>query len=102
MVYHSIPIVKPYITTIKLAKSTVFLLNRLKIHPRQSYDEAITLLLKSHISAEIKFSQSSGDITTIKLSKTNAKKLGSLKIHPRQPYDEVVMALIREHKEKNE
>ena len=90
------------ITTIKLAKSTVLLLNRLKIHPRQPYDEVISFLLKPHSSADLKFSPNSGDITTIKLSKTNAKKLGSLKIHPRQPYDEVVMALIREHKEKNE
>ena len=91
-----------YITTVKLARSTVLLLSRLKVHPRQPYDEIITLLLKSRASSKLKFSQSPGDITTIKLSKSNAKKLSSLKVHPRQPYDEVVMALTRAYKEKNE
>ncbi len=90
------------ITTIKLAKSTVIFLNSLKVHPRQPYDEVITLLLKNHVSAVLKFSLSSRGITTIKLSKSNAQKLTSLKVHPRQPYDEVVMALIKECKEKNE
>lgn len=89
------------VTTIKLAKSTALLLNSLKIHPRQPYDEVIALLLKSHSSAMLKFSPSSGDITTIKLSKSNAKKLASLKVHLRQPYDEVVMALAKEYKGKN-
>ena len=34
------------ITTIKLSKETVNLLNKLKIHPRQSYEEVIIKLLK--------------------------------------------------------
>lgn len=34
------------ITTIKLSKDTVKLLNQLKIHPRQSYEEVIVKLLK--------------------------------------------------------
>lgn len=34
------------ITTIKLSKETVKLLNQLKIHPRQSYEEVIVDLLK--------------------------------------------------------
>ena len=33
------------ITTIKLSKETVGLLNQLKIHPRQSYEEVIVKLL---------------------------------------------------------
>jgi len=34
------------ITTIKLSKETVKALNKLKIHPRQSYEEVIIKLLK--------------------------------------------------------
>ena len=34
------------ITTIKISKDTVILLNQLKIHPRQSYEEVILELLK--------------------------------------------------------
>jgi len=34
------------ITTIKLSKDTVIQLNKLKIHPRQSYEEVILGLLK--------------------------------------------------------
>lgn len=34
------------ITTIKLSKETANLLNQLKIHPRQSYEEVILKLLK--------------------------------------------------------
>ena len=34
------------ITTIKLSKETVKVLNALKIHPRQSYEEVIIKLLK--------------------------------------------------------
>jgi len=38
------------ITTIKLSKDTVKTLNRLKIHPRQSYEEVILKLLKKEKS----------------------------------------------------
>lgn len=34
------------ITTIKLSKRTVELLNKLKIHPRQAYEEVVLELLK--------------------------------------------------------
>ena len=34
------------VTTIKLSKETASLLNKLKIHPRQSYEEVILELLK--------------------------------------------------------
>lgn len=34
------------VTTVKLSKKTVDLLSRLKIHPRQSYEEVILELLK--------------------------------------------------------
>ena len=34
------------ITTIKLSKRTVGLLNKLKIHPRQAYEEVVLRLLK--------------------------------------------------------
>ncbi len=34
------------ITTIKLTKKTVELLNKLKVHPRQAYEEVVLELLK--------------------------------------------------------
>lgn len=37
---------KGNVTTIKLSKNTVDLLSKLKIHPRQSYEEVILELLK--------------------------------------------------------
>lgn len=37
---------KEEITTIKLSKKTVELLSKLKIHPRQSYEEVIINLMK--------------------------------------------------------
>lgn len=37
---------KKAITTIKISKDTVNALNKLKIHPRQSYEEVIVELLK--------------------------------------------------------
>lgn len=37
---------KNKITTIKLSKETVNKLNKLKIHPRQSYEEVIIKLLE--------------------------------------------------------
>lgn len=36
---------KKEITTIKISKATASLLNKLKIHPRQSYEEVILKLL---------------------------------------------------------
>ena len=36
------------ITTIKLSKSTVKVLNMLKIHPRQPYEEVILKLISEH------------------------------------------------------
>ena len=37
-----------YITTIKLARSTVLLLSRLKVHPRQPYDEVVMALIRAY------------------------------------------------------
>lgn len=42
---------KREITTIKISKSTVSLLNELKIHPRQSYEEVIIELLEKNKQA---------------------------------------------------
>jgi len=38
---------KKEVTTIKISKDTIRLLNELKIHPRQSYEEVIVKLLES-------------------------------------------------------
>ncbi len=45
---------KREVTTIKLSKETVKLLNELKIHPRQSYEEVILKLLKGEKGAKKK------------------------------------------------
>lgn len=86
------------ITTIKLSKKTVEILNRLKIHPRQAYEEVILKLI-----SENKLGKNSAivespkkEITTIKLSKKTAELLSQLKIHPRQAYEEVILKLISE------
>ena len=36
------------ITTIKLSKHTVDLLNKLKIHPRQPYEEVVVMLISEN------------------------------------------------------
>jgi len=35
-------------TTIKITKETMDELNKFKIHPRQSYDEVISMLIKAY------------------------------------------------------
>ena len=94
------------VTTIKLSKHAVFLLNRLKIHPRQSYEEIVLKLISEQDSRK-KFDsgkpipqRASGHITTIKLHKNTSSLLNKLKIHPRQSYGEVVLKLISGKNEK--
>lgn len=41
-------------TTIKISKETVSLLNDLKIHPRQSYEEVIIELLKKRGDLDVR------------------------------------------------
>ena len=91
----------PEITTIKLSKSTVGLLSRLKIHPRQPYEEVILKLISENKDKKNpgKLPQSSGSITTIKLRKKTASLLNNLKIHPRQSYEEVVLNLVSQNEE---
>lgn len=86
------------ITTIKLTKKTVELLNKLKTHPRQSYEEAIVgLLRKARLdekAAKQYFSETKREVTTIKLTKGTVKGLSKLKVHPRQSYEEIVLKLL--------
>ena len=91
----------PEITTIKLSKSTVELLSRLKVHPRQPYEEVILKLVSENKDKKNpgKLPQSSGSITTIKLHKKTAKQLNGLKIHQRQSYEEVILNLISQNEE---
>ena len=91
----------PEITTIKLSKSTVELLSRLKVHPRQPYEEVILKLISENKDKKNpgKLPQSSGSITTIKLRKKTASLLNNLKIHPRQSYEEVVLNLVSQNEE---
>ena len=91
------------VTTVKLSRNTIELLNRLKIHPRQPYEEVVLKLAKEHGKSK-KFSQSISEsskkeITTIKLSKSTVEILRNLKIHPRQPYEEVILNLISQNEE---
>ena len=91
----------PEITTIKLSKSTVGILSKLKIHPRQPYEEVILKLISENKDKKnpSKSPQSSGSITTIKLHKKTAALLNNLKIHPRQSYGEIVLKLVYENEE---
>ena len=99
---------KKEITTIKISKNTASILGRLKIHPRQPYEEVILKFIQEHrdsknnsgaINFSGRLSVPKKDITTIKLSKKTAEALGRLKIHPRQPYEEVILNLISENEE---
>jgi hypothetical protein len=89
------------ITTIKLSKKTVDALHRLKIHPRQSYEEVVLKLIYKHQRKKFDFSGlefSKEQITTIKLHKDTVELLNKLKIHPRQSYEEVVLKLVQNEK----
>ena len=94
------------VTTIKLSKHAVVLLNRLKIHPRQSYEEIVLKLISEQDSRKKSDSgkqmphRGSGHITTIKLHKNTSSLLNKLKIHPRQAYEEVVLKLISDFSSK--
>src|SRR3989338_1023742 len=89
------------ITTIKISKKTVELLNRLKIHPRQPYEEVILKLISAQTAKakEILKFDAKREITTIKLTKDTVGKLNRLKVHPRQPYEEVILRLISQNEE---
>ena len=92
------------ITTIKLSKNTAELLNKLKIHPRQSYEEVVLKFAsEGKKPKKIAYSPkpaSHAPITTIKLSKKTIGMLSNLKIHPRQSYEEVILALISENEKR--
>ena len=86
------------ITTIKLRKSTAELLNRLKVHPRQPYEEIILSLVSGKkLPAHSAHGHGSQAITTIKLTKKTVELVSRLKIHPRQSYEEVILKLISEN-----
>src|SRR3989338_944076 len=94
-------------TTIKLSKKTADILSRLKIHPRQTYEEVILKLVSDSRRIERKPKRelhpiAAKDATTIKLSKKTADILSRLKIHPRQPYEEVILNLTLGEKIKND
>lgn len=89
------------ITTIKLRKSTADALSKLKIHPRQPYEEVILKIIGAKVQLKdahtpIDF-DSKKEITTIKLTKKTVEALSRLKIHPRQSYEEVILKLISEN-----
>jgi len=96
---------KKEITTIKISKELVSELSKLKVHPRQSYEEVIVKALEDYkegkkdqrTAANVK----QKDITTIKISKAVVGKLSKLKVHPRQSYEEVIVKAIEAYK-KNE
>ena len=96
---------KKEITTIKLSKHTADLLNKLKIHPRQPYEEVILKLISESRKSTFDFSNikqhSESVITTIKLSRNSAELLNKLKIHPRQSHEEVVLNLILTNEKGN-
>jgi len=89
------------ITTIKLSKGAVEILNMLKVHPRQPYEEVILKFISGYRERKkpVRLPPASGVITTIKLRKRTAALLNNLKIHPRQSYEEVVLKIIYSNEE---
>lgn len=90
------------ITTIKTSKETVLGLSRLKIHPRQSYEEVIVKLVREYgkdISSKSAKAKTSSPTTTIKISKKTVGELSALKIHPRQSYEEIIVKLLARYKQ---
>ena len=87
---------KNRITTIKLSKYAVGLLNKLKIHPRQPYEEVVLKLISEYDETNHQNPKlhSKFAVTTIKLSKNTAESLNKLKVHPRQAYEEVILKLV--------
>jgi hypothetical protein len=84
------------VTTVKISKQTASLLNKIKIHPRQAYEEVVSQLIsefKQKSDSHFTLSENR-EITTIKLSKKTVEELNGLKIHPRQAYEEVILKLI--------
>ena len=86
------------ITTIKISKLVVSELSKLKVHPRQPYEEVIVKLLKDCRKVELKELGKgfigNREITTIKISKNNVEGISRLKVHPRQSYEEVIVKLL--------
>jgi len=92
------------ITTVKLSRKTAEILNKLKIHPRQPYEEVILKLIRErdaskNFATKNSHEYSKQEITTIKLARKTAEILNKLKIHPRQPYEEVILNLISQNEE---
>ena len=89
------------ITTVKLRKSTADALSKLKIHPRQPYEEVILKLIEAKVRLKASAPgidiDSKKEITTIKLTKKTVEALSRLKIHPRQSYEEVIIKFISEN-----
>jgi len=79
---------------IQLSREIVKKLSNLKVHPRQSYEEIISQLLKTSNKPEFSKFVKNDSFTTIQLSQGIAEKLTNLKIHPRQSYEEIVQALL--------
>ena len=86
------------ITTIKISKLVVEKLSKLKVHPRQSYEEVMVNLLNDCRKVELKEPDNGfigkREITTIKISKNTVKGISRLKVHPRQSYEEVIVKLL--------
>ena len=89
---------KKEVTTVKISKYTVNILNELKIHPRQPYEEVILKFVREKKSkSTLRQSANNSrkkEITTIKLTKSTVEILNRIKIHPRQSYEEVILNLI--------
>ena len=88
------------ITTIKISRNTLESINKLKIHPRQPYEEVILKLISGNKPKSFSNFEHNSEITTVKLSKSTVELLNKLKIHPRQSYEEVIVELIRNENAK--
>ena len=82
-------------TTIRLTRETVSELGKLKVHPRQSYEEVISFIAKDKKKPDFSKFVKKNSFTTIQVSKNLVNKLSNLKIHPRQGYEEIMQALLK-------
>ena len=81
-------------TTIQLSREAVKKLSNLKVHPRQSYEEIISQLIKKDKKLDFFKFVKHNSSTTIQLSRGIVEKLTNLKVHPRQSYEEIIQALL--------
>ena len=81
-------------TSIKVSRGTLVRLTKMKVHPRQSYEEILIELMKKKKQLKFNHDNVSKKYSTMKVSREIVENLTNLKVHPRQSYEEIVQALL--------